>query len=73
MYTPVNPSFTIYKWGVRGSSLHGNVFVMRNQIVSEASLGERLHKVLGQIGWALVLNSNCVTAAVVVPFCSHKT
>ena len=24
----VNPSFTIYKWGVRGSSLHGYVFVM---------------------------------------------
>ena len=29
MYTPVNPSFTIYKWGVRGSSLHGHVFVIR--------------------------------------------
>ena len=29
MYTPVNPSFTIYKWGVRGCSLHGRVFVMR--------------------------------------------
>ena len=28
MYTPVNPSFTIYKWGVRGSFLHGHVFVM---------------------------------------------
>ena len=28
MRTPVNPSFTIYKWGVRGSSLHGHVFVM---------------------------------------------
>ena len=25
MYTPVNPSFTIYKWGVRGSLLHGNM------------------------------------------------
>ena len=23
MLTPVNPSFTILKWGVRGSSLHG--------------------------------------------------
>ena len=23
MYTPVNPSFTIQKWGVRGYSLHG--------------------------------------------------
>ena len=28
MDTPVNPSFTIYKWGVRGSSLHGHVFMM---------------------------------------------
>ena len=28
MYTPVNPSFTIQKWGVRGCSLHGLVFVM---------------------------------------------
>ena len=28
MYTPVNPSFTIYKWEVRGSSFHGHVFVM---------------------------------------------
>ena len=28
MCTPVNPSFTILKWGVRGSSLHVLVFVM---------------------------------------------
>ena len=28
MYTPVNPSFTIYKWGLRGSKLYGHVFVM---------------------------------------------
>ena len=28
MYTPVHPSFTIQKWGVRGYSLHGLVFVM---------------------------------------------
>ena len=30
MYTPVNPSFTIFKWRVRGSSLHGLVFVMKS-------------------------------------------
>ena len=24
IYTPVNPSFTIQKWGVRGSSLHAS-------------------------------------------------
>ena len=28
MYTPVHPSFTIQKWGVRGYSIHGLVFVM---------------------------------------------
>ena len=30
MYTLVHPSFTIQKWGVRGYSLHGLVFVMCN-------------------------------------------
>ena len=29
MYTPVNPSFTIYKWGLRGSKLYRHVFVMK--------------------------------------------
>ena len=29
MYTPVNPSFTIQKWGLRGSKLYRHVFVMR--------------------------------------------
>ena len=28
MYTPINPSFTIYKWGLRGSKLYRRVFVM---------------------------------------------
>ena len=27
MYTPVNPSFTIPKWDLRGSKLYGHVFV----------------------------------------------
>ena len=27
-YTHVNPSFTIYKWGLRGSKLYRHVFVM---------------------------------------------
>ena len=35
MYTPVNPSFTILKWGVRGNSLHGHVFVMSEIIRKE--------------------------------------
>ena len=29
MYTPVNPSFIIYKWGLRGSKLYRHVFVMQ--------------------------------------------
>ena len=28
MNTPVNPSFTIQKWGVRGCTLHGHVSMM---------------------------------------------
>ena len=28
MYTPVNPSFTIYKWGLMGYTLHGHVILM---------------------------------------------
>ena len=28
IYTRVNPSFSIYKWGVRGCSLHGYVIMM---------------------------------------------
>ena len=28
MYTHVNPSFTIEKWGKRGSELHGRVSMM---------------------------------------------
>ena len=32
-YTPVNPSFAIYKWGMRGYILHGYVFMMTCTIV----------------------------------------
>ena len=32
MYTPVNPSFTILKWGLRGLKLYRYVFVMVTQI-----------------------------------------
>ena len=28
IYTPVNPSFTIWKWGLRGSTLYRHVFGM---------------------------------------------
>ena len=42
MHTPVNPIFTIIllKWGVRGSSLHGIVFVMDKHNVNECHTGE---------------------------------
>ena len=29
MYTPVNPSFTIQKWVLRGSTLYRHVFVVQ--------------------------------------------
>ena len=38
MYTPVHPSFTIQKWGIRWYSLPGLVFVM---ILSEMLIQER--------------------------------
>ena len=38
MYSSVNPSFTILKWGVRGSSLHGHVFVMFCFVVAMCDL-----------------------------------
>ena len=28
MYTPVNPTFIIYKWGVRGYKTHGQVILV---------------------------------------------
>ena len=31
MYTPVNPSFTIQKWGLRGSKLYRRVLVMKRR------------------------------------------
>ena len=37
MYTPVNPSFTILKWGLRGSKLYRHVFVMRSQTLENRS------------------------------------
>ena len=30
MYSPVNPSFTIWKWGLRGWKLYRRVFVMKS-------------------------------------------
>ena len=36
MYTPVNPSFTIKKWSLRGSELYRHVFVMISLLSEEA-------------------------------------
>ena len=33
MYTPVNPSLTIQKWGLRGSKLYRYVFVMLRRLL----------------------------------------
>ena len=33
IYTPVNPSFTIWKWGLRGSTLYWHVFMMDHSTV----------------------------------------
>ena len=37
-YTPANPSFTILKWGLRGSKLYRHVFVMSLVLVSLSAL-----------------------------------
>ena len=33
MFTPVNPRFTMEKWGIRGSKLYRYVYVMKFSIV----------------------------------------
>ena len=35
MYTPVNPSFTILKWGVRGYKVHGHVILMARTLLTK--------------------------------------
>ena len=41
MYTPVNPSFTIWKWGLRGSKLYRHVLVMRAKLRTCTSICRR--------------------------------
>ena len=36
MYSPVNPSFTIFKRGARGSTLHGHVSMVYGFVESNA-------------------------------------
>ena len=51
MNSPVHPSFTILKWGVRGSSLHRLVFMMvrvftacfKNKFLTEAEMSDVMH------------------------------
>ena len=43
MYTPVNPSFTIKKWGLRESKLYRHVFIMK--------------KIYMPLGWKTILSS----------------
>ena len=40
-YTPANPSFSIYKWGLRGYTFHGHVFLMEQQVITESSVTVR--------------------------------
>ena len=52
MYTPVNPSFTIQKWGLRGSELYRRVFVVR-MLYSDKFMDRSMNKSLpsGQVNW----------------------
>ena len=36
MYTPVNPNFAIYKWGVMGPTFHGHVIMMLTVLVRKS-------------------------------------
>ena len=42
MYTPVNTSFTIQKWGLRGLKLYRHVSVMLNFILKKKSVKNNL-------------------------------
>ena len=42
MYTPVNPSFTVEKWGLRGSKLYRYVFVIPVHKIHETPHKQRI-------------------------------
>ena len=44
IYTPVNPSFTIWKWGLRGSKLYRYVFLMQSKF-------SKTHSALLKVCW----------------------
>ena len=46
MFTPVNPSFTISKWGLKGSKLYRRVFMMQTKENSGKDLPSMSSKML---------------------------
>ena len=44
-YTPAYPSFTISKWGLRGYSLHGHVFLMSRMLIDISDTSTPLWKI----------------------------
>ena len=59
MYTPVNPSFTIKKWGVRGCRLHGRVCMIGSKLHVFSLKLAGLISTIGSASW-LVLGSSHV-------------
>ena len=54
MCTPVNPKFTIHKWDLRGSTLHGHVSVMASIASFHATSGTwRKHLLLQSFQFAI--------------------
>ena len=52
MYNPVNPSFTVEKWGLRGSKLYRHVSVMLKNMRLSASdaISFPLMSLMGGVG-----------------------
>ena len=64
MYTPVNPSFTIYKWDVEGCTLHGHISTMQYTIaiftaVKHTHTKIRLKSVICFLSFAENVNCGC--------------
>ena len=49
MYTPVNSSFTIWKWGLRGSKLYRYVFAMKSREIFSHVSKNSLHSWLMRV------------------------
>ena len=57
MYTPINPSFAIQKWGSRGSKLYRHVFVMNNK---QKKTKQKKTKKNNKVKWPLLHNFSMV-------------